>query len=216
MENYSKQLSLFDMEEMQPDIPKLLEDGQRIYIVYKADIIPSVVRFSRIEKSFLEMDYYRRYIVDPCPFLADVTNDSIGDSVFTTLEAVEAKVKQILKGTHDDVILASDIKVLSVEAYAYTRETDSHTIILYIADIGNDMYLVKGYMTYERILIGKEKAYGDFKEEQKKVTAYGATLRPLEGYKPEIKNMYRCSDHTYWDYTVSECAYAIWESKNRI
>lgn len=184
--------------------PVLLKEGDTVYLVVKGDIEEYFVaertwtygnndeeRGYRIINKISSSDYF-------------TNNKELSNSIaFTDFDAAKKKALEYL-AAHPNVIMAGDIKPLSVTAYSYIRKIDNRKLISYCCDLGDDTYYLKGFITYEHIIIGKKKALKEFKNqtEMEKAVEYS-------DFEPEFKNMYKCTDLSNWDYGESKYNYAI-------
>lgn len=200
-----EQLDLFSFlqaEEKEP--PILLEKGQTVYLVSKAEVITAKVVDD--ENSWICGENNRGYRLIRENGGYDCTwNDKIlGRESFTDYESAKEKAYEYLK-SHDGIILAENIVPISTTAYSYIRDCDSRKMTAFYCDIGNDIYYIKEFMTYHHICKGK-KTIKKFMEQQE--FEY-ENPKEIEGFVPNFKNMYKCTSQSDWDYAECEYTYAV-------
>lgn len=201
----SGQLSIFDITQPKiNDIPILLLSNQIIYIVNKGDVNTAKVLDENwlFGKSKGESYPNRGYRIQfDGGGYGVVSNDGIGDVWFLQKEFAEERAKYFLE-THD-VILGKDIKPISTTAYRYVRDVNKRTMTAFYCELENGMYYIKEFMTYHHI--AGEKSVKKFKEQQE--FKY-CNVEQIE-YKPEFKNMYRCTKQSDWIYAEAGYTCAI-------
>lgn len=199
------QLDLFSFlktETREP--PILLESGQPVYLVNKADVIAAKVTDN--EKSWVcgENNNNRGYrLIRQDGGYGCTWNDDLGKVAFTKYNDAREKADEYLK-THDGIILAKDIKPISTVAYSQVRG-DGKQLTAFYCDLGNGMYYIKEFITFHHICKGKnaDKAIKRFMQQQEfKNNKY----KDIAGYVPSFKNMYKCTKQSDWDY--AECGYS--------
>lgn len=196
-----EQLDIFSiLEPQKKEPPILLNKGQTVYLVNKADVIKCTV--SDDEDSWICGENNRGYRLTREKGGYDCTwNDRIlQKEVFTDYESARNKADEFLK-THDGIILAKDIKPISIITFSYIRDCDNCELTAFYCDLGNDMYYIKEFMTYHHICKG-QKAIKKFMEQHE--FKYD-NLKQIDGFTPEFRNMYRCTEQSDWDY--AECGY---------
>lgn len=193
-----QQLDIFSIMQPQSEEPPiLLSKGQTVYLANKADVIKCTVSgetwiFGDCERAYRLIKEIGGY---------DVTdNDELGKSAFTEYESARQNADEYLK-SHDGIILAGDIKPISTVAYSYIRDCDNWEMTAFYCDLGDDMYYIKEFMTFHHIIKGK-KAIKKFMEQQE--FQYD-NPKKIDGFVPYFKNMYKCTEHSDWDY--AECGY---------
>lgn len=193
-----EQLDIFSLMQSQPEEPPiLLSKGQTIYLVNKADVAKCTVS----GETWIFGDCERAYSLIRESGGYDVAdNKELGVTAFTDYEQAKQKADEYLK-SHDGIILAGDIKLINTVAYSYTRDCDSRKMTAFYCDLGNDMYYIKEFMTFHHIIKGK-KAVKKFMEQQE--FEY-CNPNKIDGFVPHFKNMYKCTEHSDWDY--AECGY---------
>lgn len=193
-----EQLDLFSyLEPPKPKIPFLLEPRQKIYIVDKADVEKMIVDG---ERTWIcgNSRYYR--IRKECGTYDVTNNDEMGERAFLDYEDARNKAYEYLR-SHIDIILAEDIKPLSIVAYSYVRKCDNRTMTAFYCDLGEDMYYTKEFMTFHHICKGKNRAKKFMEQQEFKYE----NPQEIQGYVPHFKNMYKCVKPSDWLY--AECGY---------
>lgn len=199
-----EQLDIYSfIQEQKEEPPMLLSKGQEVYLVNKAEVIKCTVTD---EDSWLCGENDRGYRLIKESGTYDITWNSriLNEEAFTDCEAARIKADKYLN-THDGIILAKDIKPISVVAYSYIRDCDNKELTAFYCDLGNDTYYIKEFMTFHHICKGK-KAIKDFMRQQE--FTYDNT-KQIEGFMPTFQNMYRCTGTTDWEYAEAEYAKAV-------
>lgn len=193
-----QQLDIFSIMQPQSEEPSiLLQKGQTVYLVNKADVIKCTVS----GETWIYGDCERGYKLIKEIGLYGVTNEELGETAFTDYEQAKQKADEYLK-SHDGIILAGDIKPISAVAYSYIRDCDNREMTAFYCDLGDDMYYIKEFMTFHHIIKGK-KAIKKFMEQQE---FKRDNTKEIDGFVPNFKNMYKCTEQSNWDY--AECGYA--------
>lgn len=199
------QINLFSFLKTEiRESPILLEKGQPVYLVNKADVIAAKVADN--EKSWICGEDNRGYrlVLKDGGYSCTWNDRILGKEAFTDYESAKAKADEWLN-THSGIIFAEDIKSLNTVAYSYIRGIDGREMTAFYCDLGNDMYYIKEFMTFHHICKGKnaDKAIKRFVQQQE-----FKHNKPKEvvGYVPSLKNMYKCTRQSDWDY--AECGYS--------
>lgn len=199
-----EQLDLFSyLKPPKSEIPFIISPRQEIYIVDKADVEKMTVED---EKTWIcgNIRYYR--LRKECGTYDVTNNDEIGERAFLNYEDARNKTYEYLR-SHIGVILAEDIKPLSIVAYSYVRKCDNRTMTAFYCNLGEDMYYIKEFMTFHHICKNgkkkKENVIDKFMEQQE--FKY-ENPQEIQGYVPHFNNMYKCVKPFDWLY--AECGYA--------
>lgn len=197
-----EQLDIFSLIQPQSEEPPiLLSKGQEVYLVNKADIIKCTFTGG----TWIHGDCERGYRLIRENGLYDVTNnEELGETTFTDYEKAMKKADEYLK-SHNRIILVGDIKPISTVAYSYVRDCDNREMTSFYCDLGDDMYYIKEFVTFHHIIKGK-KAIKKFMEQQE--FKYD-NPKEIDGFVPHFKNMYKCTEHSDWDYAEFGYTYAV-------
>lgn len=190
----------FMQQEKEPQI--LLSEGQEVYVVNKAEVI----KCTATGESWICGENNRSYRLVKENGLYEITWNSkiLGKEAFTDYESAREKAEEYLK-FHDGIILAGDIKPISITAFSYIRNVDSQDMTAFYCDLGDDMYYIKEFMTYHHIIKGKN-AIKRFMEQQE--FEY-CNSKKIDGFLPHFKNMYKCMEQSDWEYAEYEYCYAV-------
>ena len=82
-------------------------------------------------------------------------NDEIGERTFLGYRDAKEKACGYLR-SHTDIILADDVKPLSIAAYSYVRAFDDRVMTAFYCDLGDAMYYIQEFMTFHYICKGKK------------------------------------------------------------
>lgn len=193
-----QQLDIFSL--MQPkseEPPILLSKGHTVCLVNKADVIKCTVS----GETWIYGDCERGYkLIRDVGLYAVTNNNELGETTFTDYEQAKQKANEYLK-LHDGIILAEDIKPISTVTYSYIRNCDSREMTAFYCDLGDDMYYIKEFMTFHHIIKGKKAIKRFMKQQEFKYDS----PKEIDGFVPHFKNMYKCTEHSDWDY--AECGY---------
>ncbi len=202
LEEY-KQLDIFSFIKPQAEEPPiLLIEGQEVFLVDKADIKKYVV----CADSWICGENNRGYRLVNERGIYDCTwnNRILAQEIFMDYENAMMKADKYLQ-SHDGVILAKGIKPISTVAYSCEKYYDNKTRMAFYCDLGNDMYYVKEFMSYHHIIKGR-KAVKRFMEQQE---FKEDNPKQIYGFLPSLKNMYKCTEQSDWDYAECEYVYAV-------
>lgn len=198
------QMDIFSFIKLE-EPPMLLRKGQKVWIVNKADITEATVTGHTWTWDETENNPNNRgYRVEYRDGYTDNTwNKDLGERTFTDYNSAKEKAAEYIK-KHTEIILAEDIKIVSTVAFSCTRKSGSTQIAFY-CDIGNGMYYIKDFERFAYICKGKDgvKEFMNQKEIKK-----GEAVC-IENFAPVLKNMYKTSKHSNWDYTECGCSYAV-------
>lgn len=202
-----EQLDLFSyLKPPKSEIPFIISPRQEIYIVDKADVEKMIVDD---EETWIcgNCRYYR--LRKECGTYDVTNNDEIGERAFLNYEDARNKTYEYLR-SHIDIILAEDIKPLSIVAYSYVRNCDNRTMTAFYCDLGDDMYYIKEFMTFHHICKNgkkkKENVIDKFMEQQE--FKY-ENPQEIQGCVPHFKNMYKCVKPSDWLYAEHRYVYAV-------
>lgn len=190
----------FMQQEREPQI--LLSKGQKVYITKKAEVIKCTVS----GKSWICGDDNRGYSLIKENGLHEVIWNSkiLGQEAFVDYESAREKAEEYLR-SHSGIILAEDIKPISITAFSYIRDVDSREMTAFYCDLGDEMYYVKEFMTYHHFIKGK-KAIKKFMEQQE---FEHCSTKEIDGFLPHFKNMYKCTEQSDWEYAECDYYYAV-------
>lgn len=196
------QMDLFQFLNPAKDPPVLLRAGQIIYEVKKGDIEKYTVtdepswRLSNTNRGYRLIKESGSY---SCAF-----NETLNIVHFMDFDEAESKARDYFV-EHPDVIFRKDIYPKEVLAYTYVREVDSRKMLAFICDLGDKMYYVKEFMTYEHICCGKKH----FNKFMKQYEMEEDTLTEIKNYQPKFKNMYKTRGETDWAYAEAGYSMAV-------
>ena len=197
-----EQLDIFSlMQPQSQEPPIILKKGQTVYLVNKADVIKCSVSGETWIYSNCERGYR---LIKEISLYGVTNNEELGETTFTDYGKAKQKADEYLK-SHDGIILAGDMKPISTVAYSFIRDCDNREMTAFYCDLGDDVYYIKEFMTYAHIIKGK-KAIKKFMEQQE--FKYDKP-KENEGFVPCLKNMYKCTEQSNWDYAECEYAYAV-------
>lgn len=199
-----EQLDIFSLMNLQTEEPPiLLSKGQTVYLVNKAEVIKCKVCDG--ENSWICGEDNRGYrlIRENGLYSCTWNNRILGKEAFTDYESAKQKANEYLKS--HEIILASDIKPIRTVAYSYIRDCDNREMTAFYCDLENDMYYIKEFMTYHHVVKGK-KAIKKFMEQQE---FEHDNPKKIDGFVPNFKNMYKCTEQSDWDYAECEYCYAV-------
>lgn len=131
-------------------------------------------------------------------------NDEIGERTFLSYRDAKEKACGYLR-SHTDIILADDIKPLSIAAYSYVRAFDDRVMTAFYCDLGDDMYYIQEFMTFHYICKGKKWIKRFMEQHEFK----HGNPQEIQGYEPRFKNMYKCVKPSDWLYAESGYSYAV-------
>lgn len=190
----------FMQQEKKPQI--LLSEGQKVYVVNKAEVI----KCTATGESWICGENNRSYRLVKENGLYEITWNSkiLEKEAFTDYESAREKAEEYLK-SHDGIILAGDIKPISITAFSYIRDVDSQDMTAFYCDLGDDTYYIKEFITYHHIIKGK-KAIKRFMEQQ---AFEHCNPKEIDGFLPHFKNMYKCTEQSDWEYAECDYCYAV-------
>lgn len=194
-----QQLSVFDfMEKEKPNVP-VLQEGDTLYKVVKADVfLLQVLRESWIIwRDNMPVQYWRLKYPDGC---YDICNQKqLGESFFMTKADAEEEAKQYTE--ENEVILAENMELKDFHAFTYVSESNNRNMYAYIGKMSNGMLYVKDFFTYTHAVKDTKKNRQAFAQSIEK---YNAT--PVD-YVPELKNLYPCIQEGVWQYAEANYMY---------
>lgn len=202
-----EQLDIFSyLEPTKTEMTFLLNPGQEIYIVDKADVEKMVVDD---EEAWIFGNCKCYRLRKECGTYSTVSNDEMGERAFLNYGDARNKAYEYLR-SHIDIILAEGIKPLNTVAYSYVRECDNRTMTAFYCDLGDDMYYIKEFMTFHHICKNGKKKKEDVVDRFMKQQEFRyCNPKKIQGYIPHFKNMYKCVEPSDWLYAEFGYTYAI-------
>ena len=194
------QLSIFDFLKMEDEPEILYKKGDILFHQLKGEI----KKYTVTGETWLCHEYNRGYRIQAENGMYNVvTNDSI-DFYRTQKEAEEA-AKKWLNGK--DVIPPERIIFSSVDVYQYIRECDGRKMTAFLGVMEGGNLYEKNFYTYHHVVKDSKKARKSFCEELEQYA--NCNVKKIEGYVPEVKQMYRCKEGDTWLYAEAGYGGAI-------
>lgn len=194
------QLSIFDFLKMEDEPEILYKKGDILFHQLKGEI----KKYTVTGETWLCHEDNRGYRIQAENGMYNVvTNDSI-DFYRTQKEAEEA-AKKWLNGK--DVIPPERIIFSSVDAYQYIRECDGRKMTAFLGVMEDGNLYEKNFYTYHHVVKDNKKARKSFCEELEQYA--NCNVKKIEGYVPEVKQMYRCKEGDTWMYAEAGYGGAI-------
>lgn len=194
------QLSIFDFLKMEDEPEILYKKGDILFHQLKGEI----KKYTVTGETWLCHEDNRGYrLQDENGMYNVVTNDSI-DFYRTQKEAEEA-AKKWLNGK--DVIPPERIIFSSVDVYQYIRECDGRKMTAFLGVMEDGNLYEKNFYTYHHVVKDSKKARKSFCEELEQYA--NCNVKKIEGYVPEVKQMYRCKEGDTWMYAEAGYGGAI-------
>lgn len=202
------QIGIFDLmtENVYQNVAiKDLTQGQYVFRVLKGDIKELVATGEKWQTSDGSV-CYRLMSLGKNDRTYDVAkSEELNTSVFVCKNDAAIMAESYL--LQHDVIKADKIKPVNVIAYSYVRSCDQRNMISFYSELENGMVYIKGFMTYDHLILEKNKKkflklfmeQQEFKYENPKEIMY----------LPCYKNMYKTSELSDWDYAEAAYTYAI-------
>lgn len=185
------QLSIFDFLKMEDEPEILYKKGDILFHQLKGEI----KKYTVTGETWLCHEDNRGYRIQAENGMYNVvTNDSI-DFYRTQKEAEEA-AKKWLNGK--DVIPPERIIFSSVDVYQYIRECDGRKMTAFLGVMEGGNLYEKNFYTYHHVVKDSKKARKSFCEELEQYA--NCNVKKIEGYVPEVKQMYRCKEGDTWLY----------------
>ena len=194
------QLSIFDFLKMEDEPEILYKKGDILFHQLKGEI----KKYTVTGETWLCHEDNRGYRIQAENGMYNVvTNDSI-DFYRTQKEAEEA-AKKWLNGK--DVIPPERIIFSSVDVYQYIRECDGRKMTAFLGVMEDGNLYEKNFYTYHHVVKDNKKARKSFCEELEQYA--NCNVKKIEGYVPEVKQMYRCKEGDTWMYAEAGYGGAI-------
>ena len=194
------QLSIFDFLKMEDEPEILYKKGDILFHQLKGEI----KKYTVTGETWLCHEDNRGYRIQAENGMYNVvTNDSI-DFYRTQKEAEEA-AKKWLNGK--DVIPPERIIFSSVDVYQYIRECDGRKMTAFLGVMEGGNLYEKNFYTYHHVVKDSKKARKSFCEELEQYA--NCNVKKIEGYVPEVKQMYRCKEGDTWLYAEAGYGGAI-------
>lgn len=194
------QLSIFDFLKMEDEPEILYKKGDILFHQLKREI----KKYTVTGETWLCHEDNRGYRIQAENGMYNVvTNDSI-DFYRTQKEAEEA-AKKWLNGK--DVIPPERIIFSSVDVYQYIRECDGRKMTAFLGVMEGGNLYEKNFYTYHHVVKDSKKARKSFCEELEQYA--NCNVKKIEGYVPEVKQMYRCKEGDTWLYAEAGYGGAI-------
>lgn len=194
------QLSIFDFLKMEDEPEILYKKGDILFHQLKGEI----KKYTVTGETWLCHEDNRGYRIQAENGMYNVvTNDSI-DFYRTQKEAEEA-AKKWLNGK--DVIPPERIIFSSVDVYQYIRECDGRKMTAFLGVMEGGNLYEKNFYTYHHVVKDSKKARKSFCEELEQYA--NCNVKKIEGYVPEVKQMYRCKEGDTWMYAEAGYGGAI-------
>ena len=194
------QLSIFDFLKMEDEPEILYKKGDILFHQLKGEI----KKYTVTGGTWLCHEDNRGYRIQAENGRYNVvTNDSI-DFYRTQKEAEEA-AKKWLNGK--DVIPPERIIFSSVDVYQYIRECDGRKMTAFLGVMEGGNLYEKNFYTYHHVVKDSKKARKSFCEELEQYA--NCNVKKIEGYVPEVKQMYRCKEGDTWLYAEAGYGGAI-------
>lgn len=201
-----EQIDMFSYLQSQEHIsepPKLLKEGQTVFLVVKGDVEQYIV----LNETWICNNNNRGYrLQHPNYCTYNCTwNEEIGKSCFIELDTARNVAEAYLNGK--DVVMAETINSIKTVAYSYIRKCDEREMIAFYSELDNGMLYMKEFFSYD-YMVEKSKtkqAIKRFKDQRE--FAY-CDVKQIN-YVPAFKNMYRIRQTHNWDYAEARHSYAL-------
>lgn len=176
------QISIFDYLEEKIETPILVKPGQKIWIVYRAEVEEHIVEKRTWDIQKTDRGY-------------DVDHDIIWNSGYNKIwfiNKLKAEVQAERNAADYEIMYAKDMEAEKVVAYTY--EYYQRTVINFYAWLKNGLLYMHAHGQFAHITkpnmtdfdISEYNRMMKCKEQNHKITI-------LEDYKPEFCNMYKLS-----------------------
>lgn len=185
------QLSIFDILKMEDEPEILYKKGDILFHQLKGEI----KEYTVTGETWLCHEDNRGYRLQAENGMYNVVTNESTDFYRTQKEAEEA-AKKWLNGK--DVIPPERIIFSSVDAYQYIRECDGRKMTAFLGVMEGGNLYEKNFYTYHHVVKDSKKARKSFCEELEQYT--NCNVKKIEGYVPEVKQMYRCKEGDTWMY----------------
>ncbi len=191
------------LEQNGPEyVERMLNPGQVVYETYKGEVKEHTVLDEKWYIEHLET-YGNRTKVDG--HYGIVFNSEIDVKVFSERKQAEELAEKYLQS--HDVIRSEDMHPIKTVAYSFYNELLGRDSIAFYSELDNGMLYVKGFITYEHLMLEKhkKKVIKQFMEQQE----FHYNNPQLIKYNPKFKNMYRIHMKYDWDYAEDGHSYAV-------
>lgn len=191
------------LEQNEPEyVERMLNPGQVVYETCKGEVKEHTVLDEKWYIEHLET-YGNRTKVDG--HYGIVFNSEIDVKVFSERKQAEELSEKYLQS--HDVIRSEDMHPIKIVAYSFYDELLERNSIAFYSELDNGMLYVKGFKTYEHLVLEKhkKKAIKQFMEQQE----FYYNNQQLTKYNPKFKNMYRIHMKYDWDYAEAGHSYAV-------
>lgn len=194
------QLSIFDFLKMEDEPEILYKKGDILFHQLKGEI----KKYTVTGETWLCHEDNRGYRLQAENGMYNVVTNESTDFYRTQKEAEEA-AKKWLNGK--DVIPPERIIFSSVDAYQYIRECDGRKMTAFLGVMEDGNLYEKNFYTYHHVVKDNKKARKSFCEELEQYA--NCNVKKIEGYVPEVKQMYRCKEGDTWMYAEAGYGGAI-------
>lgn len=194
------QLSIFDFLKMEDEPEILYKKGDILFHQLKGEI----KKYTVTGETWLCHEDNRGYRIQAENGMYNVVTNESTDFYRTQKEAEEA-AKKWLNGK--DVIPPERIIFSSVDAYQYIRECDGRKMTAFLGVMEDGNLYEKNFYTYHHVVKDNKKARKSFCEELEQYA--NCNVKKIEGYVPEVKQMYRCKEGDTWMYAEAGYGGAI-------
>lgn len=194
------QLSIFDLFKLEDEPEILYKKGDILFHQLKGEI----KKYTVTGETWLCHEDNRGYRLQAENGMYNVVTNESTDFYRTQKEAEEA-AKKWLNGK--DVIPPERIIFSSVDAYQYIRECDGRKMTAFLGVMEDGNLYEKNFYTYHHVVKDNKKARKSFCEELEQYT--NCNVKKIEGYVPEVKQMYLCKEGDTWLYAEAGYGGAI-------
>lgn len=194
------QLSIFDFLKMEDEPEILYKKGDILFHQLKGEI----KKYTVTGETWLCHEDNRGYRLQAENGMYNVVTNESTDFYRTQKEAEEA-AKKWLNGK--DVIPPERIIFSSVDVYQYIRECDGRKMTAFLGVMEGGNLYEKNFYTYHHVVKDSKKARKSFCEELEQYA--NCNVKKIEGYVPEVKQMYRCKEGDTWLYAEAGYGGAI-------
>lgn len=195
------QLSIFDFIKMEEEPEVLYKKGDVLFQQLKGDVVSYTITGENWLCHEGKTRGYRLQQENGCYNV--VTNDSM--DFYRTQEEAEEAAKKWVNGK--DVIPPEKINFSSVDAYQYIRECDGRKMTAFLGVMEDGNLYIKNFYTYHHIIKDCKKVRKSFQEDIERNA--DCNIEKIEGYVPEVKQMYRCKEESKWMYAEAGYGSAI-------
>lgn len=189
---------------IKPHAPIILHEGDIIYQVLRAEIIPY-----RVAAHTWEYDTkdgvgrgYQLDTLDEHPSHNTVWNHST--DFFKTLEEANKKAELMREIIGDDLLPREQMNIVEVKAYTYIYsdfygDGSDRKIINFYAILDNGMIYLHTGSKYEHCYNNAELGIAEFEKDKAELLKHYKDIADLSNYEPVLQNMYK-SSHDTWDW----------------